>query len=77
VSNHEYKRTIVEEKVYRVGLLPGVNTFNTVIDGFKAKMTELGYTEGENITDPAGSGLIKSNFVARGNTTCETVFVDT
>jgi putative ABC transport system substrate-binding protein len=39
-----------KEKVYRVGLLSGVNTFNTAIDGFKAKMTELGYTEGENIT---------------------------
>jgi putative ABC transport system substrate-binding protein len=34
---------------YRVGLLSGVDTFNSVFDGFKAKMAELGYIEGENI----------------------------
>jgi len=36
-------------KVYRVGLLSGVGAFNSVIDSFKAKMTELGYLEGKKI----------------------------
>ncbi len=39
-----------EVKVYRVGLLSGVGAFNVTFDGFKTKMTELGYKEGENIT---------------------------
>ncbi|MBN1580232.1 MAG: ABC transporter substrate-binding protein [Anaerolineae bacterium] len=38
------------KKTYSVGLLSGVDTFNAVFDGFKAKMAELGYVEGENIT---------------------------
>lgn len=37
-------------KVYRVGLLSGADTFNSVFDSFKAKMEELGYKEGGNIT---------------------------
>lgn len=36
-------------KVYRVGILSGLDAFAPAIDGFKAKMTELGYVEGENI----------------------------
>ncbi|MBN1934861.1 MAG: ABC transporter substrate-binding protein [Anaerolineae bacterium] len=36
-------------KVYKVGLLSGVDAFNSVMDGFKAKMAELGYVEGETI----------------------------
>lgn len=36
-------------KIYHVGLLSGADVFNTTLDGFKAKMTELGYVEGENI----------------------------
>ncbi len=36
-------------QVYRVGILNGFTPFSGVIDGFKAKMTELGYVEGENI----------------------------
>jgi putative tryptophan/tyrosine transport system substrate-binding protein len=37
-------------KVYRVGILSGLDAFAPAIDGFRAKMTELGYVEGENIT---------------------------
>jgi putative ABC transport system substrate-binding protein len=39
-----------ETKVYRVGVLSGLDAFASTIDGFKAKMTELGYVEGTNIT---------------------------
>lgn len=38
-----------EPKVYRVGIL-ALDAFATMVDGFKARMTELGYVEGENIT---------------------------
>ena len=37
-------------QMYTVGLLSGVATFDGVFDGFKAKMAELGYVEGENVT---------------------------
>lgn len=37
-------------KVYRVGVLSGLNFVADITDGFKAKMTELGHKEGENIT---------------------------
>lgn len=36
-------------KVYRVGILSGLNAFANTADSFKEKMTELGYKEGENI----------------------------
>jgi putative ABC transport system substrate-binding protein len=36
-------------KVYRVGVLSGLDFFANTADGFKAKMTELGYVEGKNI----------------------------
>ncbi len=36
-------------KVYRVGILCGLSFTATLADGFKNKMTELGYVEGENI----------------------------
>jgi putative ABC transport system substrate-binding protein len=39
-----------KEKVYRVGVLSGVEGFVAIADGFKAGMTELGYVEGKNIT---------------------------
>jgi putative ABC transport system substrate-binding protein len=45
-------------KVYRVGILSGLDYFSNSIDGFKAKMTELGYVEGQNIT----YDLQKANF---------------
>ncbi len=57
-----------EKKVYRVGLLSGVDTFNTTIDGFKARMAELGYTEGENITydfQAAGGDVEKMEQIAQ------------
>lgn len=38
-----------EKKVYRVGILSEVEAFTTIADGFKARMTELGYIEGKNI----------------------------
>jgi putative tryptophan/tyrosine transport system substrate-binding protein len=37
-------------KVYKVGVLSGLDAFAPALDGFKAKMTELGYVEGKNIT---------------------------
>jgi len=36
-------------KVYHVGVLSGLSAFAPALDGFKAKMTELGYIEGKNI----------------------------
>ena len=38
-----------EAKVYRVGVLAGLNFIADVEEGFKEGMTELGYIEGENI----------------------------
>lgn len=38
-----------ESKVYRVGILSGLDAFSPAIDGLKAKLTELGYVEGKNI----------------------------
>ena len=37
------------KKVYHIGILSEVDAFAVIADGFKAKMTELGYTEGKNI----------------------------
>ncbi|MFN8453487.1 MAG: hypothetical protein U0401_02270, partial [Anaerolineae bacterium] len=37
-------------KTYRVGVLNGLDIFAPTIDGFKTKMTELGYKEGQNIS---------------------------
>jgi len=37
-------------KVYHVGILSGLSAFSPAVEGFKAKMTELGYIEGENIS---------------------------
>ncbi|MFA5238510.1 MAG: ABC transporter substrate-binding protein [Phycisphaerae bacterium] len=36
-------------KVYRVGILSGLNYMSNTADGFMAKMTELGYIENKNI----------------------------
>jgi hypothetical protein len=35
-------------KTYRIGILCSADSIVTTIDGFKAKMDELGYHEGEN-----------------------------
>ena len=37
------------ERVYRVGMLCGLDYINVLAEGFKDKMTELGYVEGKNI----------------------------
>jgi putative ABC transport system substrate-binding protein len=37
-------------KVYKVGVLSGLDAFAPAVDGLKTKMTELGYIEGKNIT---------------------------
>jgi putative tryptophan/tyrosine transport system substrate-binding protein len=39
-----------KSKVYKVGVLSGLDAFAPSVDGFKEKMTELGYIEGQNIT---------------------------
>jgi len=36
-------------KVYKVGIMSGGEAFANIADGFKVKMQELGYKEGENI----------------------------
>ena len=38
-----------KSRVYKVGILSGLNFFVEIIDGFKSRMTELGYIEGKNI----------------------------
>ena len=38
-----------EAQTIKVGLLSGVDTFNSVFDGFKAEMEALGYVEGETV----------------------------
>ncbi|MFL7795205.1 MAG: ABC transporter substrate-binding protein [Anaerolineae bacterium] len=61
-----------EPKVYRVGILSGLDFFVDTADGFKDKMTELGYVEGENITydlqktnfDPEAEQRILEKFIA-------------
>ncbi len=45
-------------KVYRVGILSGLDYMADATNGFKAKMTELGYIEGKNII----YDLQKTNF---------------
>jgi putative tryptophan/tyrosine transport system substrate-binding protein len=37
------------KKVYHIGILSGLDFFADTIDGFKEKMTELGYVEGQNV----------------------------
>jgi putative ABC transport system substrate-binding protein len=60
-----------EEKVYRIGMLSGSDAFIAIADGFKARMADLGYVEGRNITydfrklnaDPAGYDRVCREFV--------------
>jgi putative ABC transport system substrate-binding protein len=61
-----------QPKVYRVGVLNAFPPFADIADGFIAEMTELGYTEGENIVydvqeagiDPAEAQRVLEQFVA-------------
>jgi putative ABC transport system substrate-binding protein len=61
-----------QKKVLRVGIVSGAEAFADIADGFKAKMTELGYVEGRNIfydfqklsADPAGEKRVTQKFVA-------------
>ncbi len=39
-----------QAKTYRIGVLNYTAALESVLDGFKAKMTELGYIEGTNTT---------------------------
>jgi putative ABC transport system substrate-binding protein len=59
-----------EQKVYRVGILSGLEALNNISEGFKTGMTELGYVEGENIVydlkkapSPVGNENVIRKFV--------------
>jgi putative ABC transport system substrate-binding protein len=59
-----------EEKVYKVGILSGLNFLADTADGFKAEMSELGYVEGKDIVydiqeaeAPVGNEHIIKKFV--------------
>ncbi len=60
-----------EPKVYRVGIISGTDAFLDIASGFRAKMAELGYVEGENIVydmrqlnaDPIGELQAAQQFV--------------
>ncbi len=60
-----------KQKVYRVGIAFDAEAFVNIADGFKAKMTELGYVEGKNIVydsqftnmDPAESQRLVKKLV--------------
>ena len=43
------KKPVEQNKIYHVGILAGLNVFDDTINGFKAQMSELGYTENKNI----------------------------
>lgn len=59
-------------KMHRVGILCGLDVFASTVDGFKARMTELGYVEGKNIVydlrrtnfDPTAEDQILRKFVS-------------
>ena len=42
--------SLQKAKTYKVGVLSGLSAFAPAIDGFKSKMAELGYIEGQNIS---------------------------
>ncbi len=58
-------------KVYKVGMLCGLDYITVLSDGFKSKMTELGYIEGKNIVynyqrtnfEPEREGEILRQFI--------------
>lgn len=40
----------IKQKVYKIGILAGLESLTEISDGLKTAMTDLGYIEGENIT---------------------------
>lgn len=64
--------TSAKPKVYRVGILSGLDFFANTTDSFKTKMSELGYIEGQNIVydvqktniDPSAEEQILNKFIA-------------
>jgi putative ABC transport system substrate-binding protein len=59
------------KKIYRVGILSALDIFYSTADGFKDKMTELGYIEGKDISYE----IVKTN-VSVGNQKTLQKFVD-
>lgn len=61
-----------QPKMYRVGILSGLDYFADTANGFKSQMTELGYVEGQNIVydmrttnfDPTAEKKILGTFVS-------------
>ena len=60
-------------RVYRVGVLSGLDFFADITDGFKARMAELGYLEGRDIVydiqrtaSPVGNEQVIRKFVDDG-----------
>ena len=52
-------------KVYKVGILCDLDYFCSTVDGFKNKMTELGYIEGKNITYDIQQSRSDTNLVRK------------
>ncbi|WP_419663014.1 ABC transporter, substrate-binding protein [Desulfosarcina variabilis str. Montpellier] len=61
-------------KMYQVGVICGLDHFLPLVDGFKSRMTELGYLQGETIVydiqttnaDPVADRQIAEMFVKKG-----------
>jgi putative ABC transport system substrate-binding protein len=70
LSYHFWNTQRPNKKVYHVGILSALEYFSPVIDGFKQKMTDLGYVEGKDIfydvqkaPAPVGNQAIIKKFV--------------
>ena len=61
-----------KQKTYQVGILSGLDFFYDTSDGFREKMAELGYVEGENIE----YDIRKSNFDMEAYETILNEFMD-
>jgi putative ABC transport system substrate-binding protein len=58
-----------QDKTFTIGVINLASELDTTLEGFKQGMTELGYTEGENITyiyEGAASGIDKLDPMAQG-----------
>jgi putative ABC transport system substrate-binding protein len=66
-----YGCTAEDIKIYRVGIICGTDSLLDTITGFKTKMDELGYIEGQNIlydiqkvdNDPTGENRFVNRFI--------------